>query len=460
MNNPNARQMSLIAFVQASNCSVLTGSWRHPAGMDDYLTPEFFQRIARTLEAGRFDMMFLDDRLSLPDIYGGDYRETIAHGIRAVKMDPVPALMAMAAATQHLGLGCTYSTTYYEPFHVARLFATMDLMTKGRVAWNVVTSVNDSEAENMGRLEHMEHDLRYDRADEFLEVVLGHWDSWEDDALIIDKAGDRFADPAKVHRLDHKGKWFSSKGPLAVPRSPQGNPVLLQAGGSGRGLKFASRWAELVFALYPNHEVGRKQYKAFKQGVADAGRDPAAVKVAPALRVVLGHSEAQAKEQYAFLDSLNKPIDALALLSELMNVDFAKFPYDEPIADHDMARMSMQTMRDLVVQKSGKTNPTVREFVEFSGRSTLREGPTFVGTPAQVADEMEAWFSDACDGFVMYGTYVPGGFEEITRLLVPELQRRNLFRKDYPGKTLRDTLGLTRPAPRDWRKAVPVEKTA
>ena len=182
-------------------------------------------------------------------------------------MDPSTILMAMAAATTKLGLGATYSTTYYEPFHVARLFATLDLMTKGRVAWNVVTSLNDSEAANFGRDEHLEHDLRYDRADEFMEVVLGHWDSWEDDALILDKVNNRFADPEKVHRLDHSGKFFKSKGPLPVPRSTQGSPVRLQAGSSGRGMAFAARWAELVFAAYPNLEVGKKQYAYFKNAI-------------------------------------------------------------------------------------------------------------------------------------------------------------------------------------------------
>jgi FMN-dependent oxidoreductase (nitrilotriacetate monooxygenase family) len=452
MTQSKQRQMSLVAFVQASNCSVYTGSWRHPEGMDDYLTPEFYQRIARTLEDGCFDLMFFDDRLSMPDMYGGDYRETIANGVRAVKMDPVAPLMAMAAATKHLGLGCTYSTTYYEPFHVARLFATMDLMTRGRVAWNIVTSVNDSEAENMGRVEHMEHDLRYDRADEFLEVVLGHWDSWEDDALINDKAGGRFADPDKVHKLAHKGRWFQSKGPLAVPRSRQGHPVLLQAGGSGRGMRFASQWSDFVFTLYMNHEAGRKQYKAYRDAAAAAGRDPDTMKIAPAMRVIVANSESEAREKYDFIDSLARPIDTLALLCELLNVDFAKFPYDEPLSDEAMAALSMQTMRDQVVTKSGKRNPTPRDFVELSGRGTLREGPTLVGTPKQVADEMEAWFSDACDGFVMYSTHLPGSFEDITRLLVPELQRRGLFRKEYPGTTLRETLGLARPQPREWRK--------
>jgi FMN-dependent oxidoreductase (nitrilotriacetate monooxygenase family) len=423
--------------------------------MDDFLTPEFYQRIARTLEDGRFDMMFFDDRLSMPDMYGGDYRETIANGVRAVKMDPLPPLMAMAAATTHLGLGCTYSTTYFEPFHVARLFATMDLMTRGRVAWNIVTSVNDSEAENMGRIEHMEHDLRYDRADEFLEVVLGHWDSWEDDALLCDKQSGRFADPDKVHKLDHRGRFFRSKGPLAVPRSAQGHPVLLQAGGSGRGMQFATRWADLVFTLYMNHDAGRKQYKAYREAAASAGRDPDTIRIAPALRVVVANSESEAKEHYDFIDSLARPIDTLTLLCELLNVDFKKFPYDEPLSNEVMAGLSMQTLRDQVVQKSGTPNPTPRDFVERSGRGTLREGPTFVGTAGQVADEMEAWFSDACDGFVLYGTYVPGGYEDIVRLLVPELQRRGLYRRTYSGPTLRDTLGLERPHRGHWRRPVP-----
>ena len=184
---PQPRQMTLIAFMQAQNCSNYVGSWRHPASMSDFMSPEYYQRIARTLEDAKFDLAFFDDRLAMPDIYGNDHRETVANGIRCVKLDPTIVLMAMAAVTTRLGLGSTYSTTYYEPFHVARLFATLDLMTGGRVAWNVVTSLNNSEAENFGHEEHLEHDLRYDRADEFMEVVTGLWDSWEDDALIVDK---------------------------------------------------------------------------------------------------------------------------------------------------------------------------------------------------------------------------------------------------------------------------------
>ncbi|MCA6123168.1 LLM class flavin-dependent oxidoreductase [Bradyrhizobium sp. WSM 1704] len=451
--------MSLIAFMQAQNCSNYVGSWRHPSSMSDFLTPHYFQRIARTLEDAKFDMAFFDDRLAMPDIYGNDHRETVANGVRCVKLDPSTVLMTMAAVTRRLGLGATYSTTYYQPFHVARLFGTLDLMTGGRVAWNIVTSLNDSEAENFGYEEHLAHDLRYDRADEFLEVVKGHWDSWEDDALIVDKSDGRFADPDKVHRLDHKGRYFRSKGPLPVPRSPQGHPVLLQAGQSGRGTAFAARWAELVFASYANLEAGRKQYASLTAAIEKAGRDPAQVKIAPAIKVIVGETAAQAQEQLALTEALAKPIDALALLCEVLNVDFSTRPYDEPFTDEELAAVSWHSLRDKVIEVSGKKNPSVRDFVEASGRGTIHEGPTFAGTAKQVADQMEEWFGTACDGFVISATCVPGSYEDFARLVVPELQRRGLYRKEYPGSTLRETLGIARPTV-DARRATAERRRA
>src|SRR5487761_2611523 len=244
------RQMILVGFLQAQNCSNLASSWRHPASRTDSWSPDFYRHIGRVLEEGKFHFGFFDDRLSMPDMYGRNHGHTVQHGIRCVKLDALTVLTVMGMATERLGLGATYSTTYYEPFHVARVFATLDLMTGGRAAWNVVTSVNDGEALNMGLAEHMGHDARYDRADEFLQVVLGHWDTWEDDALVVDKASGLFAHPEKVHRLDHAGKFFRSRGPFTVPRAAQGHPVLIQAGQSGRGLAFAARWAECVFVAY------------------------------------------------------------------------------------------------------------------------------------------------------------------------------------------------------------------
>src|ERR1700730_16079436 len=238
------RPLSLGPFLQAQNCTNLPGSWRHPQSRSDAWSADYYRHIGRVLEEGKFHLGFFDDRLSMPDMYGRDHEHTVRHGIRCVKMDAVTVLTVMGMATERLGLGATYSTTYYEPFHVARLYATLDLMTNGRAAWNVVTSMNDGEAMNMGHASHSEHDERYDRADEFLEVVAGHWDSWDDDALVIDRQSGLFAHPDKVRRLDHQGAFFRSRGPFTVPRSAQGHPVLIQAGQSGRGRKFAARWAE------------------------------------------------------------------------------------------------------------------------------------------------------------------------------------------------------------------------
>lgn len=441
------RQMSLVAFMQAQNCSNYSASWRHPQTMPDFMTPQYYQRIARTLEEGKFDMCFFDDRLALPDRYGDDYQEAVRHGIRVVKMDLVSIMTAMGLATRHLGIGGTYSTTYYEPFHVARVFATLDLMTGGRTAWNVVTSLNNSEAMNFSQTEHLGHDLRYDRADEFMEVVLGHWNTWEKDAIKLDREGGVFADPAKVHRLDHKGKFFRSRGPFTVPRSPQGHPVLLQAGQSGRGKTFAARWGELIFVIFANLEIGKKTYADFKQQVKAAGRDPNKVKLAPLVYAVPGETKTIAEDKAALIDNLAHPMDSLALLSEVLNFDFASKPMDEPFTEEELKSISgLQAIRDRVVNLSGKPNPTTRDFVKYSGRGTIREVPTFVGTAQSVADQMEEWFNGgACDGFVLGATHMPGAYEDFVRLVVPELQRRGVFRKEYPGTTLRDTLGLPVP---------------
>jgi FMN-dependent oxidoreductase (nitrilotriacetate monooxygenase family) len=445
------RMMTLVAFLQAQNCSNLPGSWRHPATMPDFLAPEYYQRIARTLEDGRIQMAFFDDRLALPDLYTGDHAQAVGAGVRAVKMDPSAVLMTMGMATTRLGLGVTYSTTYYEPFHVARLFATMDLMLKGRAAWNIVTSLNSAEAANFGRDAHMAHDARYERADEFMEVVLGHWNAWEDDALILDKATGRFADPVKVHRLDHAGRYFRSRGPFSVPRSPQGHPVLIQAGQSGRGQSFAAKWADLVFVIYHSLADGMREYAAFKAAVAARGRDPESVRVAPACYVCLGETAAAAEEKRAIVEATAREVDALVLLSEVLNYDFSKKPIDAPFTDEELAEFSFQGFRDRVIRHSGRKNPTVRDFINVSGRGTVKEHAMFCGSPQQVADQMEEWFTaPACDGFVLAATHMPGAYDDVVRLLVPELQRRGLFHRDYAGPTLRDNLGLSIPRAADW----------
>lgn len=436
------KTMTLIAFLQAQNCSSYTGSWRNPASPADFLSARYFERIARVLEDGRFDMAFFDDRLAMPDTYGRNHELAVRHGIRPVKLDPSIVLTMMAAATTNLGLGATYSTTYHQPFHVARLFATLDLMSGGRAAWNIVTSLNDSEAANFGVDEHVEHDLRYDRADEFLEIVTSLWSSWDPDAIVADKATGLFADPQKVRRTDYSGKMLNAHGTFTVPRSRQGQPVLIQAGTSGRGLRFAARWAEVMFTVYADREQGARRYATIRQVLQDAGRDPDSVTIAPSVGVVVGETEALARQKFEFLKSLARPEDAMALLSDILNFDFSGRPIDEPFTDKELDRLSSHAMRDVVVAASGHENPSFGDFVRYSGIGSINSGATFVGTPAQVADQMEEWFGVCCDGFVVGAFSVPGTYEDFVRLVVPELQRRGLARTEYAGTTLRENLGL------------------
>lgn len=452
-------QMSLVAFMQAGSTSVYAGSWRHPATEHGYLDASYYAKIGRQLEEGCFDLIFFDDRLAMPGIYGGSVGDAVKYGARPVKLDLSVVLGVLAQATSQIGLGATCSTTYYAPFHVARTFATLDHLSRGRAAWNVVTSVNDSEAQNFGLDAHLGHDERYDRADEFLDAVAGLWDTWEDGAVLHDRAGGIYADPDKVHELGHVGEYFSVRGPLTVPRTPQGRPVIIQAGSSGRGRDFASRWADLIFTGDPGIEVARSHYADQKARIADAGRDPASVKLCPMAYAVVGESEAHAKErEQTFLNELVHPMASLTLLSELMNYDFSQHKLDDPVTDELIASVSgirglVQNLRTHI----GGDTVTLRDLAGH--RATLLQGPRFVGTGPQVADQMEEWFhGGACDGFVLAATHLPGAFEDVVRMVVPELQRRGSFRTAYEGKTLRDHLGLERPvSTRALSTAVPVD---
>ena len=326
--------MALVAFMQAGSTSVYAGSWRHPATEHGYLDASYYAKIGRQLEEGCFDLMFFDDRLAMPGIYGGSVADAVKYGARPVKLDLSIVLGVLAQATSHIGLGATGSTTYYTPFHIARTFATLDHLSRGRAAWNIVTSVNDSEAQNFGLETHLGHDARYDRAEEFLEATVGLWDTWEDDAILHDRVNGIYADPDKVHELNHVGEFFSVRGPLTVPRTPQGRPVLIQAGSSGRGREFASRWADLIFTGDPGIEVARNHYADQKERIDAAGRDPQSVKLCPMAYAVVGETEDHAKErEQVFLNDLVHPMASLTLLSELMNYDFAKHDLDDPITD-------------------------------------------------------------------------------------------------------------------------------
>jgi FMN-dependent oxidoreductase (nitrilotriacetate monooxygenase family) len=440
------RQMTLVGFMQAGNVTVYSGSWRYPSADLGFLTKDYYNHVARTLEAGKFDCVFFDDRLAMPGVYGNSVADAVRYGARPVKLDLTAVLGSIIGATEKIGVGATYSTTYYDPFHVARTFATLDHLSGGRAAWNVVTSVNDSEAQNFGLDSHLDHDQRYDRAEEFLEAVTALWDSWEDDALIMDQASGEFADPAKVHEVNHKGEYFSVRGPLTVPRTPQGRPAILQAGSSGRGRQFAGRWADMIFTAAPGLAVSQKQYREQKEQIATSGRNPDDVRLLPMAYAVVGETESIAREkEQLFLDAYVHPVASLALLSEVLNYDFSKHDLDDVVSDEMMEASG--GIRGLAqgVRNHLDREVTVRDLAAH--RATLLQGPRFVGTAEQVADQMQEWFeTGGCDGFVLAATHLPGAFEEFVRMVVPVLQERGLFRTEYEGTTLRDHLGLERPA--------------
>src|SRR5262249_18740827 len=297
------------------------------------------------------------------------------------------------------------------------------------------------------------HDERYDRADEFMEVVLGHWDAWEDDAIVQDKASGLFAHPDKVRRLDYQGRYYRSRRPFTVPRSAQGRPVIIQAGQSGRGRRFGATWGEVIFVVYPNLEIGKREYADFKADIARCGRNPDHVLVTQLLNTVSAATKAEAEDKWAVIDKLPLEIDALSLLSEALNFDFSTKGMDEAFTDAEIDGMSgLLGIRDRVLRASGKKNPTVRACFQCSGRGRVHE--LVICGPKEVADRLEQWFTErACDGFVVSATHVPGAYEDFVRFVVPELQRRGLFRKDFAGKCLRDDLGMPIPRVRDWQHA-------
>jgi FMN-dependent oxidoreductase (nitrilotriacetate monooxygenase family) len=445
MVSPAKKQMTLVGFMQAGNATVYSGSWRYPGTEHGFLDAGYYQKLGRTLEDGLFDMMFFDDRLAMPGIYGGSVAEAVRTGARPVKLDLSIVAALTAAATRHIGIGITYTTTYYQPFHLARTFGTLDHLSDGRAAWNIVTSVNDSEAQNFGVDSVMGHDERYNRADEFMAAVTSLWDSWDDDALVLDRTSGNFADPNKVHQQNFEGEYFKVRGPLTVPRSPQARPVFLQAGSSGRGRDFAAQWAEVIFMGDPSLEVAKAHYADQKQRVLDAGRPGDALKMVPMVYTVVGESTEHARErEQMFLNDFVDPMASLTLLSELVNYDFSGMDLDDIITDEFIESTTGIQGLTKGLRATIGGDVTLRDLAGH--RATLLQAPRFVGTAAEVADQMEEWIeADACDGFVVAATHTPGAYEDMARLVVPELQRRDRFRKEYTGANLRENLGLPRP---------------
>jgi FMN-dependent oxidoreductase (nitrilotriacetate monooxygenase family) len=434
--------MHLALFVSPDG--IHHGGWRHPLAATSDQGFGFYRRLAEQAEAARLDMLFVADKLAIDDIYGGDFAATVRY--RSSRgTEPLTLLSALAVTTDRIGLGGTISTSYTEPYHVARMFASIDHLSGGRAAWNAVTSVSDAEARNFSRARHYDHATRYDRAAEYLDVVRRLWDTWEEEAIAPDKPSGHYADPAGVHYAEHRGEWFDVKGPLNLPRPPQGHPVLIQAGASGAFQDLATRNAEVVFAVYPDRERASASYSAFKDQVVAGGRSKAAVKVLPGMVPIIAESDGAAQDLLGELDALVEPLAGLSFMSGSMNYDLAVHPTGEPLPDiRDLIKGSKGRFH-YVIGKALEEGWTLEDLGRWYGSSL--SFAKFVGSPATVAGEMERWFvNEACDGFVIMPAYMPGGVDRLLTQVVPLLQQRGLFRNEYQGSMLRDHLGLQHPA--------------
>jgi N-acetyl-S-(2-succino)cysteine monooxygenase len=358
--------------------------------------------------------------------------------------EPITLLSALAAVTERIGLVATATTSYNEPYHIARKFASLDIISGGRAGWNIVTSARENEAFNFGREAHYPHEERYERAREFTNVVLGLWESWDEDAFIRDKESGLFFDPQKVHVLEHKGPYFSVRGPLNVPRTPQGHPVLVQAGSSETGRDFAAEFGEVIFTAHLTMSDAQAFYADLKARLATRGRNPHDVKILPGLSFVVAPTKEEAQAKFDFLQSLIHPMVARELVSmTLGGVDLSDVPMDAQLPELSGTNASQSTF-DSIMQLARREQLTIRQLGMrlAAGRQRLH----VTGTPEHIADLMEEWFdSGAADGFNILPPYLPGALNDFVDLVIPELQRRGVFRTDYEGRTLRENLGLPRP---------------
>jgi alkanesulfonate monooxygenase len=421
-------------------------SWRHPkADADAGINIDHYVRLTQTAERAGFDFIFFADSAATAERRPRSLARSAQY---TAYFEPLTLLSALAMMTKHIGLVSTATTSYNEPYHVARKFASLDHISHGRAGWNVVTSGNASEAMNFGRDEHYEHEARYLRAREFVEVVQGLWDSWDEDAFPRDKESGIFLVPEKMHHLDHAGQHFKVRGPLNVPRPPQGYPVIFQAGTSQAGRELAAETAEAVFTSELTLGAQQDHYDDVKKRMARFGRRPDQMKILPGLTAVVASTEKQAKEKWDYLQSLIHPVVGLDYLSMLLGTDLSGVDPDAPFPDIKMGKtVQSQGMFDSVVGTARREKLTTRQLWERLAGS--RGKATMIGSTIEVADEMQRWFeAGACDGFIMQPSYLPGELDEICELLVPELQSRGLIRVGYDGGTLRDNLELDRPASR------------
>ena len=425
-------------------------AWRHPqvdpGGASDF---SHFLNVARLAEAAKFDMVFLADGIGIraKDEPPG----SLCRSAQTAELEPLTLLSALAPMTTHIGLVATASTTYNEPYHIARKYASLDRISGGRAGWNIVTSWSDAEAQNFNRDQHLDYGTRYERAAEFVEVVKGLWDSWDADALVRDKESGIFFDAAKLHVLNHQGKHFKVKGPLSVARSPQARPVLVQAGASEAGMEIGAESAEVIYAVPHEIDTGRSYYRDLKERAARKGRDPEGMKILPGITPFIGGTEAEALEKYALLNALVAPELGLSYLYGQMG-DLSAHSLDGPVPEPNDPKV--RSIAQNLLKLARRDNLTIRQLY-----TTIAAGfgsRILIGTAKQIADEMEAWVeAEAADGFNICPAALPVGLEDFAAQVVPELQRRGMFRTEYASRTLRGNLGVPVPASRYGGAVVP-----
>ena len=448
-----ARQMHLGAFMRP--VGIHTAWWRYPGAYPDAnFNLKHLIRFAQKLEEGLFDAWFMADHLAVLNMP----MAALKRSATVTSFDPLTLLPVLAMHTEHLGLIATASTTFEPAYTIARRFASLDHISNGRAGWNLVTTSNPDAALNFGLTEHMDHGERYRRAREFFDVVTGLWDSWADDAFTRDVESGLYFDPDRMHVLDHKGEFLSVRGPLNIGRPVQGWPVIVQAGASDAGRQLAAETAEMVFAAGGPLADGKRNYADIKGRAKAAGRNPDHVKILPGCLVVTGDTDEEARAKRALLDSLVHPDSGMGSLSIALGCDAAQFDLDKPLPDDIPETNASKSGRERVIARARRDNLTVRQLAQIAGGYG---GLAMVGTPQTIADQMEEWVAeDACDGFNIMFPWVPGGLDEFVDRVVPELQRRGLFRRDYEGTTLRDNLGLPRPENRFFAKPARVADAA
>lgn len=429
-----SRSMNLIAYLKTGPSLLHAGGWRHPeARLDDIFSPRRYEYLARLLEDSCFDGCFFADTFGLSDVHGGSFASVVRSGGQISYLDPMTVLPVMAAATRHLGLGVTLSTSFFHPYHLARSLMSLDTFSNGRAAWNIVTSTHELEAKNFG-VPWYDKDVRYDIAEEVVEACMKLWQSWDPSALIMDKESGVFGDPDKVHYADYVGNWVQSRGPISIPRSPQGHPVLMQAGSSERGRQFGAKWAEIVFAIHRNKSQSVPFYRDMKDRVQRAGRNPDHCRILIQATCVVGETDEIARDKAKFAEELASEELALTYASGLLATDLSKNVEKQDISI-SADREGSQGLVDLFKENKAQEGASVKD-------AARRIFPDIIsGNPKTVADQLEDLFvSECCDGFIITPITLPSSHEAFARAVVPELQRRGLFRKAYAGDTLRGNL--------------------